>query len=204
MATVQPALLVLDPMMPGLDGFSICQGVKAYPGGKRTKIIAMTGFVQEGNLAKALECGTDQCLGKPFQLKILQEMVAKLLGETRNQSGLALGLERRRSLRVQAESSVMCTPLSSATSPAMEPKRGKTLNVSREGLLMALNAPIEPFILLALEILLKDGHLPIHVVGESRGLREESSNRSHRVGSSLVAIPTQVGERWAGEIYSAS
>jgi excisionase family DNA binding protein len=204
MATLQPDLLVLDLIMPGLDGFSICQRVKAHPGGKRTKIIAMTGFVQEGNLAKALECGADLCLGKPFQLKALQEMVAKLLGEARHQPNLALGFERRRSLRVQAEFSVMCTPLSNATGPAMEPRWGKTLNVSREGLLIALDAPIEPFTLLALEILLKNGHLPIHVVGESRWLREDPSSRSHRVGLSLVAVPTRVGERWAGEIYSAS
>jgi excisionase family DNA binding protein len=203
MATLQPDLLVLDLIMPGLDGFSICQRVKANSDRKRTKIIAMTGFVQEGNLAKALECGADLCLAKPFQLKTLKEMVAKLLGEARHLPSTALGLERRRSLRVQAEFSVICTPISSATDLVIKPWRGRTLNVSREGLLVALDAPIEPFTLLTLEILLKDSEPSIQVVGESRWVREEQSSGSHCVGLAFVAIPTLVGERWAGKIYSA-
>ena len=203
MATLQPDLLVLDLIMPGLDGFSICQRVKAQPEGKRTKIIAITGFVHEGNLAKARECGADLCLTKPFQLKNLQEMVAKLLREPRNPPSTTLGLERRRSLRVPAEFGVICRPVSGATTSAIQPWRGKTLNVSREGLLLTVDACVEPFTLLAMQILLKDRQLPMQVVGESRWVREEPGGRSHHVGLAFVALQTQVGERWAAEIYSA-
>jgi excisionase family DNA binding protein len=204
MATLQPDLLVLDLIMPGLDGFSLCQRVKANSESKLTKIIAMTGFIQEGNLAKALDCGADQCLEKPFQLKTLKEMVAKLLGEARNFPSTALGLERRRSLRVQTEFSVICTPIAGATTSAIEPWRGKTLNVSREGLLLVLDAAIEPFTLVAMQIVLRNGQIPLQVVGESRWVREELGGTSHRMGLAFVAMPPQIGERWAGEIYSAS
>jgi excisionase family DNA binding protein len=203
MATLQPDLLVLDLIMPGLDGFSICQRVKATTEGKRTKIIAMTGFVHEGNLAKARKCGADLCLEKPFKLKTLQEMVARLLGETRNPPSTTLGLERRRSLRVPVEFGVLCTPISAATTPAREPWRGQSLNVSREGLCLAVEAAVEPFTLLAMQIFLKDGQRSLDVVGETRWVREAPGGRAYHAGLAFVALPTQVGERWAEEIYSA-
>jgi excisionase family DNA binding protein len=204
MATLQPDLVVLDLIMPGLDGFSICQRVKANSEGNGTKIIAMTGFVQEGNLAKAIECGADLCLEKPFQLKTLKGMVAQLLGETRHLHHRALGLERRRSLRVQAEFSVSCTPITGTTPATIEACRGKTLNVSREGLLLLLAAPVEPFTLLTLQILLRNGQMPVQLVGESRWVRDEPGGKSYRVGLAFAAVPAQLGERWAEAIYSAS
>jgi excisionase family DNA binding protein len=204
MATLQPDLLILDLIMPGLDGFSICRRVKAHSEGKRTKILAMTGFTQEGNLSKARECGADLCLAKPSQLNTLKEMVTHLLGEARNLSSTALGLERRRSLRVPAEFSVICTPVAGATRSAIEPQRGKTLNVSREGVLLALDVPIEPFTLLTMQLVLKDGQTPLQVVGESRWMREGRGRKLHYVGLAFVAMRTQAGERWAGEIYSTS
>ncbi len=203
MATLEPDLLVLDLIMPGLDGFSICQRVKANSDGKRTKIIAITGFVQEDNLAKAIECGADLCLEKPFPLQTLQEMAAKLLGDTRNLPSTALGLERRRSLRVGAQFSVMCTPISGPTAAAIEPCRGKTLDVSREGLLLLFETAVEPFTLWALQISLRNDQLPVQVVGESRWVREQPEGKAYRVGIAFVGIPTQVGERWAEEIYTA-
>jgi excisionase family DNA binding protein len=203
MATLQPDLLVLDLIMPGLDGFSICQRVKATPEGKRTKIIAMTGFVHEGNLVKARDCGADVCLEKPFQLKTLQGMVAKLLGETRQPSSTTLGLERRRSLRVPAEFAVICTPLSGTATSSPARWRGKTLNVGREGVLLAADIAVEPFTLLAMQILLNDGQRSIHVVGESRWVREAPGGGSHHVGLAFVALATQVGAHWAEVIYTA-
>jgi excisionase family DNA binding protein len=203
MATLRPDLLVLDLIMPGLDGFSICQRVKANADGKPTKIIAMTGFVQEGNLTKALECGADLCLAKPFQLQTLKAMVARLLGETRSLP-TPLGLERRRSLRVQAEFSIICTPVTGAASPASVPWQGTTLNVSREGLLLAIDAAVEPHTLLAMQICLKDGEFPIAVVGESRWVREDYGGVGYRIGLAFVAMQSQVAKHWVEAIYASS
>ncbi|HSF29689.1 MAG TPA: response regulator [Candidatus Tectomicrobia bacterium] len=204
MATLQPDLLVIDLIMPGLDGFSICQRIKANSAGKRTKIIAMTGFVQEGNLAKAIDCGADLCLEKPFQLKTLKGMVAKLLGEARQQPSNALGVERRRSLRVPANFSVSCTSITGTPTAAIEALHGKTLNASREGLLLRLKTAVEPFALLTMQIRLRDGQLPVLVVGESRWVQAEPGGKSHRIGLAFTAVPAQLGERWAEAIYGAS
>jgi excisionase family DNA binding protein len=204
MGTLQPDLLILDLIMPGLDGFSICQRVKANPEGKPTKIIAMTESVQESNLAKALECGADLCLAKPFALQTLKEMVARLLGESRSLPITALGLERRRSLRVQAEFPVICTLITGASSPANCRWQGKTLNVSREGLLLAMDAHVAPYTLLTMQILPKDGEPPITVMGESRWVQEDQAEETHRIGLAFVAIPPQVGQRWVEAIYTAS
>jgi two-component system, OmpR family, response regulator VicR len=204
MATLRPDLLLLDLIMPGLDGFSICQRVKANPEGRPTKIIAMTGFVQEGNLAKAIECGADLCLAKPFQLQTLKEMVAKLLGGPRALPSAALGLERRRSLRVQAEFPVLCIPVKGASSKVSTPWQGKTLNVSREGILLAMAAPIEPYTLLSVQIRLQDSDTPIAIVGESRWLREDQHGQSYRIGLAFVPMQRQVGKRWIQAIYTSS
>jgi excisionase family DNA binding protein len=202
MATLQPDLLVLDLIMPGVDGFSICQRVKANTESKRTKIIAMTGFVQEGNLAKAIECGADLCLGKPFQLNTLKEMAAKLLGDTRHLPRTTLGLERRHSLRVTAEFSVTCTPHSSSMTSIGEPWQGKTLNVSREGLLLLLDTPVAPFTLLRMRLFPRNGEVPIELVGESRWVRAQPGGKPHHIGVAFAAGSTLVGEHWAAEIYS--
>lgn len=204
MATLRPDLLVLDLIMPGLDGFSICQRVKASPEGKPTKIIAMTGFVQEGNLAKALECGADLCLAKPFQLLTLKEMVTRLLGEARSLPATALGLERRRSLRVHAEFPVICTPVSTTSSPGNGPWHGTTLNVSREGVRIALEAPIEPYTLLTMQLSLGDGEPPMVVAGESRWVRDGESRQGYQLGLTFVALQTQVSKRWVETIYASS
>jgi excisionase family DNA binding protein len=204
MATLRPDLLLLDLIMPGLDGFSICQRVKANPEGKPTKIIAMTGFVQEGNLAKAIECGADLCLAKPFQLQTLKVMVAKLLGDPRTLPSAALGLERRRSLRVQAEFPVLCIPVKGTSSKASPPWQGKTLNVSREGVLLAMAAPIEPYTLLSVQIRLQDSDLPLAIVGETRWLRQDQLGQNYRIGLAFVPEQRQVGKRWVQAIYTSS
>lgn len=172
MATLQPDLLVLDLIMPGLDGFSICQRVKARTDETRTKIIAMTGFTQESHLRKARECGADLCLEKPFQLTTLKEMVMTLLGEARHIPTAALGLERRRSLRVPVEFPVICRPITGVATSSIEPRTGKTLNASREGVLLALDVPVEPFTLLTMQVVLRSGQIPLQLVGESRWKRE--------------------------------
>jgi excisionase family DNA binding protein len=203
MATLRPDLLVLDLIMPGLDGFSICQRVKANQEGKLTKIIAMTGFVQEGNLAKALECGADLCLAKPFQLQTLKDMVTRLLGEARSSTATALGLERRRSLRVRAAFPVVCTPVSSATPPGKGPWQGTTLNVSREGACVSVAVPIEPYTLLTMQLSLGDREPPIVVVGESRW-QCEGESQDYRLGLAFVALQTQASKRWIEAIYASS
>lgn len=204
MGMLRPDLLVLDLIMPGLDGFSICRRVKANQEGWPTKIIAMTGFVQEDNFSKAIECGADLCLAKPFQLQTLRKMVTQLLGEARGIPPHALGLERRRSLHVPAEFPLICAPITGPSNRLSALWRGTTVNVSREGLLLTLTAPIEPYTLLTMQIFLEDDEAPIIAMGESRWIREAGNQQGYLLGLAFVALQSQVGQRWAEAIYSTS
>lgn len=78
--TFRPHLLVLDLLMPGLDGFRVCQRVKADPVARATKILAITACRDEDVGRRILQAGADGFLLKPFQLSELRAEVARLLG----------------------------------------------------------------------------------------------------------------------------
>jgi len=202
MATLKPDLLVLDLIMPGVDGFSVCKRVKADPEARGTKIVAITGYVQEGSIAKALECGADLCLEKPFRMETLTAAVAKLLGQRRSEAAGELGAERRRSQRVAADLPVVCRSLSVGSQASGEPQRGKTINVSREGMLLALEAPFDPYALVALQMFLTGSQEPIQALGEARWVREGGGGHAHQTGIELLTIQPSDRARWVAEIYA--
>jgi DNA-binding response OmpR family regulator len=203
MATVQPDLLVLDLIMPGVDGFSVCKRVKADPATRRTKILAMTGFVQEGNVAKALECGADLCLEKPFRVESLKTSVARLLGQRKGAPSGALGIERRRLLRVAAEIPVICTPLSGGSTAAGAFQAGRSINLSREGMRLALAGPLALFSPIALEILLPESREPVHALGEGRWVKPAQGTQEQEIGIEFIAIQAQQRKRLIKRLYSS-
>ena len=62
----QPQVVLLDLMMPGLDGFQVCRQIKADPVYRSVRIIAMTGFCTADNVHKALSAGAECCIAKPI------------------------------------------------------------------------------------------------------------------------------------------
>lgn len=202
MATLKPDLLILDLIMPGMDGFAVCQRVKADPEAKRTKILAMTGFVQEGNVAKAVECGADLCLEKPFRMQTLIAAAAKLLGWRRQEGGLRLGLERRRSQRVPTAFPVLWTALPASGQAGGTPQQGRSIDVSREGLRLAVGAPLTPFGLVSLQIFARAGQEPIQALGEGRWVRERPGSQKQEAGIALIAMQDRERSRFVEEIYA--
>lgn len=63
-----PHIILLDLMMPGLDGFSVCRRIKSDQMYKSVRIIAMTGFYSQENQQKALDAGAECCVSKPFDV----------------------------------------------------------------------------------------------------------------------------------------
>jgi len=76
----KPHLVVLDLVMPGLDGFKLCEQVKSNSETKHIKILIVTGFGSKENAEQALGLGADGYLLKPLNADELQERVRDLLG----------------------------------------------------------------------------------------------------------------------------
>ena len=77
-----PDLVLLDLFMPGVDGFEVCRKIKSDPLTRDTVVVVMTGLPDEENLSRALECGADRCVAKPFQLVELAATVDELLEQS--------------------------------------------------------------------------------------------------------------------------
>jgi excisionase family DNA binding protein len=75
----EPDLIVLDIMLPGMDGFEVCRRVKTDVATQYVRILAITGFATEENIRKILHAGADDYLAKPLKLEELREKVADLL-----------------------------------------------------------------------------------------------------------------------------
>ncbi len=64
----RPDVVLLDLMMPGLDGFSVCGRLKQDRSTRHIRVIAMTGYSTAENRKRILEAGAEQCLAKPFDI----------------------------------------------------------------------------------------------------------------------------------------
>jgi excisionase family DNA binding protein len=60
-----PDFILLDLMMPGMDGFDVCQRVKEDPATAKIRVIAITGYPTEENIKRILSAGAEACLAKP-------------------------------------------------------------------------------------------------------------------------------------------
>lgn len=69
-----PELVLIDLMMPGLDGFEICRRLKADPVTRGIRLVAMTGLPTPENTQRALASGAERCLAKPFDTSALFEV----------------------------------------------------------------------------------------------------------------------------------
>ncbi|MFW5661917.1 MAG: response regulator, partial [Oceanicaulis sp.] len=78
-ATEHPDLILLDVMMPGLDGFQTCRKLKADPALRHIPVIMVTALDQRQDRIKGLEAGADEFLTKPVDDVALFARVRSLL-----------------------------------------------------------------------------------------------------------------------------
>ncbi len=71
----EPDIILLDLIMPGLDGFEVCQRLKSHPTTKSIRIIAISGFDSKENVEKVLKAGAEICFSKPIQAKALLQAI---------------------------------------------------------------------------------------------------------------------------------
>lgn len=79
----QPDLIILDIMMPGLNGMQLCHIVKADPMMKHVPIIFLTARNETDDRIKGLEAGADDYVSKPFNTQELLLRVDKILMRNR-------------------------------------------------------------------------------------------------------------------------
>ncbi|MBI3616448.1 MAG: response regulator [Candidatus Omnitrophica bacterium] len=78
-----PHLILLDLMLPGLDGYHVLKLLKSDERYRGIPILVITARGDAGDLTQAVECGADGCLVKPLQLDVLMDQVHNLLGNGR-------------------------------------------------------------------------------------------------------------------------
>lgn len=75
----RPDLVLLDVMMPRMDGFEVCQAVRAEPAIAATRILMLTAKGRANDAAKGTALGADAYVTKPFSTRELATQVAAML-----------------------------------------------------------------------------------------------------------------------------
>ena len=81
-AEFKPQLVLLDVMMPAINGFEVCRRLRADPQHYGIKILILTARGRASEMQRGREEGADACLTKPFATQELAAAVAQLLTAT--------------------------------------------------------------------------------------------------------------------------
>lgn len=76
----RPDLVLLDVMMPKLDGFEVCKAVRADPTLAGVRILMLTAKGRAQEISKGLALGAEAYIPKPFSTRELVAKVKELLG----------------------------------------------------------------------------------------------------------------------------
>jgi DNA-binding response OmpR family regulator len=75
-----PDLVILDVMMPGMDGYSVCQGIRRF---SDIPIVMLTAKAGVDDIVRGLDLGADDYVAKPFNVNELAARVKTVLHRTR-------------------------------------------------------------------------------------------------------------------------
>jgi two-component system alkaline phosphatase synthesis response regulator PhoP len=95
-----PDLIVLDLMLPGIDGLEVCRRIKSRPEVSRIPIIMLTAKSEEADIVTGLELGSDDYVTKPFSPRVLLARIRSVLRRRRPQESEEDEIIKRHSLTV--------------------------------------------------------------------------------------------------------
>jgi len=81
--SLQPDLIIMDVMMPRVDGISLCKSIRENSETQHIKVLAITAFPEQDNVKKMYDAGADLCLIKPLQFEHFRLEVMRLLNGRR-------------------------------------------------------------------------------------------------------------------------
>src|ERR1700733_13246083 len=99
-AAFRPDLILLDIVMPGIDGFEVCRRIKATPETRLTPVVLITGLSETEDRIKGINAGADDFLRKPIDMNELLARTRSLLklknytDELENAEGVLFSLAR--------------------------------------------------------------------------------------------------------------
>ncbi|WOD39630.1 EAL domain-containing protein [Nodosilinea sp. E11] len=108
LSSVQPDLILLDVMMPGIDGMEVCRQIKALPQWRGVPIIMVTALNAKQDLSRCLAAGADDFVSKPVNLLELVARTRSMLRIHQQYQQLATfntqleGLVQQRTAQLQA------------------------------------------------------------------------------------------------------
>ncbi len=104
-------LVLLDVMLPGLDGFEVCQRLRSLPRGARVPVLMLTGLNDTGSIDQAYGHGATDFITKPINWTLLSHRVRYALRAAESADTLRLGRERlARAQRLAGMGSWVFTP----------------------------------------------------------------------------------------------
>lgn len=74
-----PDLILLDIMLPEMDGFDVCERIKTDPQTKHIPVILLTARKTHEDVARGEAVGADQYITKPFKSTMVMEAIEKLI-----------------------------------------------------------------------------------------------------------------------------
>ncbi len=74
-----PDLVLMDALMPGIDGFSACKTLRELPGGEHLPILIVTALEDEKSIDRAFSAGANDFIAKPVNFAVLRQRIARLL-----------------------------------------------------------------------------------------------------------------------------
>ena len=78
----KPDLVLLDILLPGIDGYEVCEIIRLNPNFRNVKIIFLTAKGREMEIAKGMALGADAYITKPFSNAALVAKVKEVLEKT--------------------------------------------------------------------------------------------------------------------------
>jgi CheY-like chemotaxis protein len=78
--TAKPDLVILDLMLPKLNGYEVCHALGSDPQHRDTPVVMLTASGQVDDIKKGMECGAVAYITKPFKPEVLLGVIQGLLG----------------------------------------------------------------------------------------------------------------------------
>ncbi|MBI4202815.1 MAG: response regulator [Chloroflexi bacterium] len=81
----RPQVILMDVMLPGMDGCEVCKTLRGIPETASAKIALVSAMAQESDISRGLRAGADQYIVKPYNIVALLHLVDRWFSELSSQ-----------------------------------------------------------------------------------------------------------------------